>query len=49
LLGGLILGMAESFVAGYIALQLRDAVAFAVLIAVLLVRPLGLFGVRARF
>jgi branched-chain amino acid transport system permease protein len=49
LLGGLILGMAESFVAGYIALQLRDAVAFAVLIAVLLVRPLGLFGMRARF
>ena len=48
LVGGLILGVAESFVAGYLTLQLRDAVGFAVLIAMLIVRPLGLFGVRVR-
>lgn len=48
LVGGLVLGVAESFVAGYLALQLRDAVGFAVLLAMLIVRPQGLFGVRVR-
>ena len=48
LLGGVILGVAESFVAGYLTLQLRDAVGFAILIAMLVVRPQGLFGVRVR-
>ena len=48
LAGGLILGVAESFVAGYLTLQLRDAVGFAILVAMLVVRPLGLFGVRVR-
>jgi len=48
LVGGLILGVAESFVAGYLTLQLRDAVGFTVLIAMLIVRPQGLFGVRVR-
>jgi branched-chain amino acid transport system permease protein len=48
LVGGLVLGVAESFVAGYLALQLRDAAGFAVLLAMLIVRPQGLFGVRVR-
>jgi len=48
LVGGLVLGVAESFVAGYLTLQLRDAVGFAILIAMLLVRPRGLFGVGVR-
>ena len=48
LLGGLVLGVAESFVAGYLTLQLRDAVGFTILIAMLIVRPQGLFGVRVR-
>jgi branched-chain amino acid transport system permease protein len=48
LVGGLILGVAESVVAGYLTLQLRDAVGFAVMIAMLIVRPQGLFGVRVR-
>ena len=48
LVGGLILGVVESFVAGYLTLQLRDAVGFAILIAMLIVRPRGLFGVRVR-
>jgi branched-chain amino acid transport system permease protein len=48
LVGGLVLGVAESFVVGYLTLQLRDAVGFAILIAMLLVRPRGLFGARVR-
>ncbi|HET7341239.1 MAG TPA: branched-chain amino acid ABC transporter permease [Methylomirabilota bacterium] len=48
LVGGLILGVTESFVAGYLTLQLRDAVGFVILITMLLVRPRGLFGVSVR-
>jgi branched-chain amino acid transport system permease protein len=48
LVGGLILGVAESLVAGYLTLQLRDAVGFAILILMLVVRPQGLFGIRVR-
>ncbi len=43
--GGLLLGLAESFTVYYISSTFRDAIAFAVLITVLLVRPSGLFGV----
>jgi branched-chain amino acid transport system permease protein len=48
-LGGLLIGMAETFVVGYgqnigIPSTYRDAVAFAILILVLLVRPAGLLG-----
>jgi branched-chain amino acid transport system permease protein len=42
--GALLLGLLEEFVVGYTASSWRDAVAFAVLILVLLVRPEGLFG-----
>ena len=41
---GLILGIAEVLVAGYVSSQLQDIGAFALLVAVLLVRPQGLFG-----
>ena len=44
LLGGIIVGLAEAAAVGLIGAQWRGAVAFAVLIAVLLVRPAGLFG-----
>jgi branched-chain amino acid transport system permease protein len=44
LVGGLILGCAETFVAAYVSSSYRDAIAFAILIVVLLVRPSGLFG-----
>jgi branched-chain amino acid transport system permease protein len=44
LAGGLLLGLLESFTAGYISSHYKDAVAFIVLIALLFVRPLGLFG-----
>jgi branched-chain amino acid transport system permease protein len=44
--GGLLLGMTEVLVAGYLpgGSQYRDGVAFVILIAILLVKPSGLFG-----
>jgi len=42
--GALLLGLVEEFVVGYTASSWRDAVAFAILILILLVRPEGLFG-----
>ena len=46
LLGGLLLGVIEIFAKAYISSQLSDAVVFAVLIVVLLVKPAGLLGVQ---
>ncbi|MBI3552452.1 MAG: branched-chain amino acid ABC transporter permease [Elusimicrobia bacterium] len=46
MIGGLILGLSEEFVAGYAFSSYRDAIAFAILIIVLLVKPEGLFGRR---
>ncbi|MBN1207721.1 MAG: branched-chain amino acid ABC transporter permease [Myxococcaceae bacterium] len=42
--GALLLGLVEEFVVGYAASTWRDAVAFGILILVLLVKPGGLFG-----
>ena len=42
--GGLVMGVTETFVAAYISSTYRDAVAFVILIGVLLVKPSGLFG-----
>ena len=44
LLGGILLGVIETFAKAYISTDLSDAVVFAVLIVVLLVRPAGLLG-----
>ena len=44
LLGGLLIGLAETFVVAYLSPTFRDAIAFAVLIAVLLFRPQGILG-----
>ena len=43
-LGGLLLGVLETLVVGYVSPTYRDAVAFAVLILILLIRPAGLLG-----
>ncbi|MBP1917876.1 branched-chain amino acid ABC transporter permease [Youngiibacter multivorans] len=42
--GGVVVGISESFAATYLGGSYRDAVAFVILILVLLVRPNGLFG-----
>ena len=42
--GGLLLGLLEAFAAGYLSSQYKDAVAFLVILAVLLAMPQGLFG-----
>ncbi|MCU0500819.1 MAG: branched-chain amino acid ABC transporter permease [Anaerolineae bacterium] len=42
--GALIMGQAEALTMGYISTPMRDAVAFTILILVLLVRPRGIFG-----
>ncbi|MBR4211560.1 MAG: branched-chain amino acid ABC transporter permease, partial [Oscillibacter sp.] len=47
-LGGLLLGVLEIFAKAYISVQLSDAVVFAVLIVVLLVKPTGLLGRTVR-
>ncbi len=44
LIAGLLLGVAEQYVALYISPGLRDVVIFALVIAVLLIRPSGLLG-----
>jgi branched-chain amino acid transport system permease protein len=46
-LGGIVLGLLEAFAAGYLSSQYKDAVAFLVILGVLLARPQGLLG-RAR-
>jgi branched-chain amino acid transport system permease protein len=42
--GGLLLGVAESLAGAYLGVALRGTLAFAVIVIVLLVRPEGLFG-----
>jgi len=45
--GGLVVGLAESAAVAWVGAEWRAAAAFVVLIAMLLVRPSGLFGARA--
>lgn len=47
-IGGIILGLAESFAVYYISSSFRDAIAFAILILILLFRPAGLLGTFRR-
>ena len=44
LLGGLVIGLAESFSAAYISSTFQDLIVFSILIVVMLVRPTGLLG-----
>jgi branched-chain amino acid transport system permease protein len=46
LLGGLLVGVVETFSAAYLSSQFRDAVALVILIGVLLLKPEGLWGVK---
>ncbi len=42
--GGLVVGVSETFAATYLGGSYRDAIAFVILILVLLIRPNGIFG-----
>jgi branched-chain amino acid transport system permease protein len=44
MLGGLVIGVAESFVTGYISSTYTNLIVFGILIVVMLVRPSGLLG-----
>ena len=44
--GGLLIGLLEAFGAGYVSSAYKDAIAFIVLIGVLILLPSGLFGKR---
>ena len=44
MLGGVLLGLAETFAAAFISAQYKDIVAFGLLILILLFRPSGLLG-----
>jgi branched-chain amino acid transport system permease protein len=46
MIGGVLLGVLEGLAAGYISNEYKDAVAFVILIVVLIVRPTGLMGER---
>ncbi|KPL80976.1 ABC transporter permease [Levilinea saccharolytica] len=47
-IGALIMGQAEVLSAAYISTPMRDAIAFSILIIVLLIRPTGIFGEPSR-
>jgi branched-chain amino acid transport system permease protein len=42
--GGLVLGVAESLAGGYLAIEYKGSLAFVLIVVVLLVRPEGLLG-----
>jgi branched-chain amino acid transport system permease protein len=44
MLGGLLIGLAESFTAAYISSTFQNLIVFGILIAVMLLRPFGLLG-----
>jgi branched-chain amino acid transport system permease protein len=46
IIGGLIIGLLETFTGGYISPGLRDVVPYIVLVVILLVKPYGLFGLK---
>lgn len=43
-IGSILLGIIETLTSGYISSQYRDLIAFALLIAVLIIRPTGIMG-----
>ena len=48
IVGGLIIGISENLAGGFLPLWVKDIFAYLVLIAVLIVRPEGLFGIQER-
>ena len=48
MVGGIILGVVEAMVSGFISSTFRDAAAFGILIIILLYKPAGIFGKNVR-
>ncbi len=46
IIGGLIIGILETFTGGYISPSLRDVVPYIILVFILMVKPYGLFGLK---
>jgi branched-chain amino acid transport system permease protein len=46
IVGGLIIGLLETFTGGYISPSLRDVIPYIILVFILLVKPYGLFGLK---
>ena len=44
IIGGIIIGLLETFTSGYISPSLRDVIPYIVLVFILLIKPYGLFG-----
>jgi branched-chain amino acid transport system permease protein len=44
IIGGLIIGLLETFTAGYVSTSLKEVIPYIVLVSILLVKPYGLFG-----
>lgn len=47
IVGGLLVGLLEAFMAGYVSSAYKDAVPFVLIIVILLVMPQGIFGKRS--
>jgi branched-chain amino acid transport system permease protein len=43
-IGGLVIGLTEAFATGYVSSTFQDAIVFVILIAIMILRPSGLFG-----
>jgi branched-chain amino acid transport system permease protein len=48
MLGGVVLGIAETLTKGFLSSQYADAISFSILIIILLVKPTGILGRKAR-
>jgi branched-chain amino acid transport system permease protein len=46
IVGGLIIGLLETFTGGYISPSLRDVIPYIILVIILLIKPYGLFGLE---
>lgn len=46
IIGGLIIGILETFTGGYLSPSLRDVVPYIILVFILMVKPYGLFGLK---
>ena len=46
IIGGIIIGLVETFTGGYVSTSLREVVPYIVLVLILLVKPYGLFGLK---